>query len=527
MAFFDSFKNFLSSKKPLTSGTKSPFTLPKYGSEKTSPTPTNFTPANQTSVASYRDQFLNTQSPVPKPPVSTIAPPAPKQAIAPTQPLKATTSQVLNTPESMPVVPKPESPDFKSYYERFAGVPNLEEAESRVTATRKAEDTAFENLLSSKTNLIGESQKLFDSLFNAPEIKASREQRSQAFSQLKRLDSEEAQELEKFRSDSQTKGTPSWAYRRQQEIISNGFNAQRAGYATQYAIASDNIEEATKYAEQAYNHGLSILQAKIGLVQDTLNRASTLSEREKSDYETVLKRAKEVYDSRKKEQGDAIETYLSLSAKGVKGITPDMSIEQMSRLAGPEVVRQAQEERALGISKTRAEIGAAQALTSQRVAETKKTLAETGQITSGGSRTDEILGNLSIVTDILKSPGAISGPIQTGSIPFTGGAAIKNKYEQLKGILALDNRQKLKGSGAVSDFESRTLERASSALGRNLGEEEFSNELNRIKGVFQTAAGLQATVKITDPTTNQSSTIQANRAGINSALADGLTVEYQ
>lgn len=138
-----------------------------------------------------------------------------------------------------------------------------------------------------------------------------------------------------------------------------------------------------------------------------------------------------------------------------------------------------------------------------------------------------VLDNLSLVNEILKNPGAISGILQTGSIPFTAGATTKNQYKQLKAILSLENRQKLKGSGAISDFEARTLEAASSALGRNLGESAFKTELNKIKGVFTTSAGLDATVKLTDPKSGKSEVLSAGRLGIEQAIRDGLTVEYQ
>jgi len=138
-----------------------------------------------------------------------------------------------------------------------------------------------------------------------------------------------------------------------------------------------------------------------------------------------------------------------------------------------------------------------------------------------------VLDNLSLVNEILKNPGAISGILQTGSIPFTAGATTENQYKQLKAILSLENRQKLKGSGAISDFEARTLEAASSALGRNLSESAFKTELNKIKGVFTTSAGLDATVKLTDPKSGKSEVLSAGRLGIEQAIRDGLTVEYQ
>lgn len=110
--------------------------------------------------------------------------------------------------------------------------------------------------------------------------------------------------------------------------------------------------------------------------------------------------------------------------------------------------------------------------------------------------------------------------------PSVTNAAAYNKYEQLKAVLSLENRAKLKGSGAISDFESRTLESASSALGRNLSNEQFKAELSKVKGVLGSAAGLSVPVTITDPKTGEAKPGVASREEINSALSQGFTVEY-
>lgn len=74
--------------------------------------------------------------------------------------------------------------------------------------------------------------------------------------------------------------------------------------------------------------------------------------------------------------------------------------------------------------------------------------------------------------------GSMTGWIKTDWAPGSAGALTKNYYDQLKGMLSLENRQQLKGSGAISDFEAKTLERAASALGQNLSEDQFRQVLN-------------------------------------------------
>lgn len=80
--------------------------------------------------------------------------------------------------------------------------------------------------------------------------------------------------------------------------------------------------------------------------------------------------------------------------------------------------------------------------------------------------------------------GGITGLGQYSFIPGTQAAMTKNYYDQLKGLLSLENRQKLKGSGAISDFEAKTLDQAASALGRNLSETQFRNILDNIYTAF-------------------------------------------
>ncbi len=104
---------------------------------------------------------------------------------------------------------------------------------------------------------------------------------------------------------------------------------------------------------------------------------------------------------------------------------------------------------------------------------------KTSQISDSGK---EVLG---IVDTLLANPelSRISGTIDQALGGFINGDAklAKNYYNQLVGILKLDNRQKLKGSGAISDFEFKVLGQAATALGRNLSDEDFKNELQKLK----------------------------------------------
>lgn len=143
----------------------------------------------------------------------------------------------------------------------------------------------------------------------------------------------------------------------------------------------------------------------------------------------------------------------------------------------------------------------------------------------------ETLDILSLTDSILNSPqlGQVFGVKNpfTYWTPGSNEQYVKNQVNQLRGFLAFENRQKLKGTGSISDFESKTLERAASSLAKNLSDKDAERELRKLRGAMSTASGLSATVKITDPETGEFKIKEATRQGIEQAIIDGLNVEYQ
>jgi hypothetical protein len=103
-------------------------------------------------------------------------------------------------------------------------------------------------------------------------------------------------------------------------------------------------------------------------------------------------------------------------------------------------------------------------------------------------RINELDSVISTIDELAANPKLknILGPIDQaiGGV-FGQAATAKNLYNQLTGILALEGRNKLKGSGAISDFEFKILKDAQSALGRNLNEEEFKKQLNKVRDVLE------------------------------------------
>lgn len=119
-------------------------------------------------------------------------------------------------------------------------------------------------------------------------------------------------------------------------------------------------------------------------------------------------------------------------------------------------------------------------MVAQGAAATKPTLSKSS--VNAISNIDELLNatNLEDITGIrLFDP--------TSYIPGSAVQVTQNLAKQLDGILKIENRTQLKGSGAISDFEFRVLGDASSALGindngrTNLSPEEFKKQLTKLK----------------------------------------------
>ena len=110
-------------------------------------------------------------------------------------------------------------------------------------------------------------------------------------------------------------------------------------------------------------------------------------------------------------------------------------------------------------------------------------------------------------------------------LPGTPEKGVKAQLSQIVAKLALDNRAKLKGSGAVSDFEARTLERAGSAFNTNLSPGAAKKALTQVRGVLTTMNGGATTVLVKKG--NQTQTVTANTEQINAMIKDGFIIEYQ
>lgn len=94
---------------------------------------------------------------------------------------------------------------------------------------------------------------------------------------------------------------------------------------------------------------------------------------------------------------------------------------------------------------------------------------------------------ISLIDEILNdaSLNAVVGAKGISTIiPGSPAQAVKNKINQLIGNLVLDERGKLKGSGAISDFETKIIQQSATDLGRNLSNEDFRATLENLKERF-------------------------------------------
>lgn len=132
---------------------------------------------------------------------------------------------------------------------------------------------------------------------------------------------------------------------------------------------------------------------------------------------------------------------------------------------------------------------------------------------TAGTKSDTSQSVVGLIGELLDNPSLskISGPFDQLLGGVSGKAALaKNKFNQLQGILKLDNRQQLKGSGAISDFEFKVLGEAASALGRNLSDKDFKDELIKLRDKL--TAGDTSETGEASLTDTEKNTVQQMRA---------------
>jgi len=111
---------------------------------------------------------------------------------------------------------------------------------------------------------------------------------------------------------------------------------------------------------------------------------------------------------------------------------------------------------------------------------------------SGNVLDEESSSALGLAEEILgRDTKPITGVMRIrGNIPGTDAIYTKRLVKQLRDKLSVDARSKMKGSGAISDFEAQMLADSVTALESGLKDEDFRAELEKIRGVFAKKSGI-------------------------------------
>lgn len=115
--------------------------------------------------------------------------------------------------------------------------------------------------------------------------------------------------------------------------------------------------------------------------------------------------------------------------------------------------------------------------------------AELAKAWESSPKSTELQNSIALIDDMLTDPEWLKSIswVWGGRIPWSAifwDQLRLNQFEQLKGILSLWEREKLKGTGAISDFESKMLAQSASALWRNLSESDFIKEIEKIRDIL-------------------------------------------
>lgn len=156
----------------------------------------------------------------------------------------------------------------------------------------------------------------------------------------------------------------------------------------------------------------------------------------------------------------------------------------------------------------------------------EKAYAEQDAKNMAGGGSDNQGKALQMVNNLLKgNTQAISGGFRTPGFlaPLVPGAgAARADYEGLKNLLALAKRGELKGSGAVSDFEAKMLEKAAMAgLTAELPEQEFVARLKQLQSDLMSGGAVDTRSQMVTMQSPDGQTYQVDQSEVQEATANG------
>lgn len=326
-------------------------------------------------------------------------------------------------------------------------------------------------------------------------------------------------------------------------------NAHRAAQEQDFELLSLSIENAEKHREE-------MLEQIQKLNQKAIEQAESITE-EKKRLETENAISEAVFNQNLTERDDIFRV-VNFNVRGarIRDISPEKIDDFLSTLAieSEEIVKGELVEslsNRLGVSKRNVSKAAFHAGMSLDDFSGLDDVVQR-QFIFGDFDTEELsedekreradaqtsaFANLNLINTILNSDylSAITGGIFRNLTAIgVSKSEIKAQITRLDSILALENRDLLKGQGTISDFEAKILATASDALNVQedgtikMTDEAAERELRRIRGVFRHATGVTTPVQVTDPLDGDTELFErVTREDVNQFIADGLLVEYK
>lgn len=288
------------------------------------------------------------------------------------------------------------------------------------------------------------------------------------------------------------------------------------------------------------------LQRQLGLLQQQRQAEAQRAETELGFRKTDVEREEEQREEF--ERGTREEAIAGLVTQGVtdaaqlSGLLPGVSVDEISETLeslgvqkpeAPEPFTLAPGQMrfdaqgnivATGGPRLRTETEIGKALERQE----KDVAARSSQIDAIAT-VNEILGSEDLET--------VTGTSRLGIRARTAGtASVRGALSRLKGLTSLEGRNKLKGTGTISDFEAGMLANSANSLNFAIDDDgkvamsdaEVQQNLKNIRGVLLAKTGEPVTIIATDPNTGESRILEnQTRENIEDAALQGFIVDYQ
>lgn len=274
----------------------------------------------------------------------------------------------------------------------------------------------------------------------------------------------QAQARQKFAAQGSVDSAGAGSYTQANENIDSDFNTYVQKNSKEMAVKLTDIDMAVgQYQRQAS----TLIQTEEAKLQESLRQIEfTLADNEIAKEQAM----NEAYQASQARINNIYDTLSGIEQQAItQKNTIQMELDKLSQTQfTPEFM-------ATGVPTNQAEY--------EFMVTNSDKMKELGILPGGSQANTNQNKALTMVNNILQGDTKnITGAMRTGSVPFlstlTGAVGKQTDYDGLKSLLALAERGQLKGSGTVSDFEAKMLEKAAMAgLNQNLPDDEFRRRL--------------------------------------------------